>query len=327
MGRRGEATAQALVTLDPKNTVSFNNLAAVRVDLGEASWAAGQPRESLDYYQKAIADMRHAENGGAEFVLNQLFPLSVMAGRQADLGDTAAADTAVASARKFVAALHASEAADSPLPLFGDCNLQIALEAGALWLGDLTAARRIGADIVALVQGVKPNGGFQEFYKTACIFYPDRYQGEAQYLQADYPAAERTLREAIEARKGWPLATEGDRRELGEVSTMLALALIGEHRNDEARRLVEPIVKYQRDLSARNHGDQQQHVELARALYAQALIDPSHRALLLQEAATLLQAVPPQMRELHSVRIWRDRVHDALRAPSAGLALPASLRG
>jgi tetratricopeptide (TPR) repeat protein len=327
MGRRGEATAQALVTLDPKNTVSFNNLAAVRMDLGDASWAAGQPRESLEYYQKAIADMRHAENGGAEFVLNQLFPLSVMAGRQADLGDTAAADTALASARKFVAALHASEAADSPLPLFGDCNMQIALGAGALWRGDLAAARRIGADITTLVQGINPNGGFQDFYKHACVFYPDRFKGEAEYLQADYPAAEHTLREALEARTHWPMTTEGDRREQSEVSIMLALALIGERRDDEARRLIEPIVKYQRDLSARNHGDQQQHVELARALYAQALIDPSRRTPVLQEAAALLEAVPPQMRTLHSVRIWRDRVHDALRAPSAGLAPAASLRG
>ena len=327
MGRRGEATAQTLVTLDPKNTISFNNLAAVRMDLGEASWAAGLPRESLDYYVKAIADMRHAENAGAEFVLNQLFPLSVMAGRQADLGDTAAAETALGSATKFVSALHASEAPGSPLPLFGECNLRIALEAGALWRGDLTSAQHIGADIIALMQGIKPNGGFQEFYKNACIFYPDRFKGEAEYLQADYPAAEKTLREGLEARKQWPMATEDNRREQVEVSTMLALALIGERRGDEARRLIDPIVKYQRGLAARNHGDQQQHVELARALYAQALLDSSHRMALLQEAAALLQSVPPQMQALHSVRIWRDRVHDALRAASASIAPSASLRG
>jgi tetratricopeptide (TPR) repeat protein len=327
MGRRGEATAQTLVTLDPKNTISFNNLAAVRMDLGEASWAAGQPRESLDYYQKAIADMRHAESAGAEFVLNQLFPLSLMAGRQADLGDTAAADTALGSATKFVAALHASEAPGSPLPLFGECNLRMALEAGALWRGDLTAARHIGADIITLMQGIKPNGGFQEFYKGACIFYPDRFKGEAEYLQADYAAAEHTLREALEARKQWPMTTEDNRREQFEVSTILALALIGERRGDEARRLIDPIVKYQRGLAARNHGDQQQHVELARALYAQALTDPSHRAALLQEAAALLQSVPPQMQALHSVRIWHDRVRDALRAPSASSVPAAAVRG
>jgi tetratricopeptide (TPR) repeat protein len=327
MGRRGEATAQALVTLDPKNTISFNNLAAVRMDLGEASWAAGQPRESLDYYQKAIADMRHAEGAGAEFVLNQLFPLSVMAGRQADLGDTAAAETALGSATKFVTGLHSSEPAGSPVPLFGDCNLRIGLEAGALWRGDLAAARRIGAEIVALMQGIKPNGGYQEFYKFACIFYPDRLKGEAEYLLGDYAAADQTLNQALEARTHWPMNTDDNRREQVEVSTMLSLALLGEHRRDEAQRVIEPVVKYHRELAARNHGDEQQHVELARALYAQALIEPEHRTALLREAASLVDAVPVQMRALRSVRVWSDRIHAATHEPAAGLAPTAASRG
>jgi len=327
MGRRGEATAQTLVTLDPKNTISYNNLAAVRMDLGEASWAAGQPRESLEYYQKAIADMRHAESAGAEFVLNQLFPLSIMTGRQADLGDAAAADTALGSATKFVTALHASEAPDSPLPLFGECNLRTGLEAGALWRGDLAAASRIGAEIVVLMRGIKPSGGYQEFYKNACIFYPDRLKGEAEYLLGDYAAAEQTLNEALEARTHWPMNTDDNRREQVEVSTMLALALIGERRTDEARRIIEPIVKYHRELAARNHGDEQQHVELARALYAQALVEPEHRAATLQEAASLLDGVPAQMRALRSVRVWHDRVHAAMREPAASVAHTLPARG
>ena len=327
LGRRGEAIAQTLVALDPKNTVSFNNLAAVRMDLGDASWDAGQPRASLEYYQKAIADMRHAENAGAEFVLNQLFPLSVIANRQADLGDTAAAETALSSSTKFVAGLHRSEPASSVVPQFGECNLRIGLEAGALWRGDLPGARRIGADVVALVRDVKPSGGFQEFYKYACIFYPDRLKGEAEYLLGDFGAAEQSLNEALEARKHWPMSTDDTRREQVEVSTMLALALTGERRTDEARRIIEPIVKYHRELAGRNHGDQQQHVELARALYAQALVEPEHRTALLQEASSLFDSVPAQMRALRSVRVWRDRVHEAMREPAARLVPAVTLRG
>ena len=327
IGRRGEATAQTLVTLDPKNTISFNNLASVRMDLGEASWAAGQPRESLDYYQKAIADMRHAEGAGAEFVLNQLYPLSVMAGRQADLGESTAAETALGSATKFVAALHSSEAAGSPVPLFGDCNLRMGLEAGALWRGDFAAARRIGSEIVVLMQGIKPNGGYQDYYKSTCIFYPDRLKGEAEYLLGDYAAAEQTLNQALEARTHWPMNTDDNRREQAEVSTMLSLALLGEHRGDEAQRIIEPIVKYHRALAARNHGDQQQHVELARALYAQALIEPERRTALLKEAASLVDAVPAQMRALRSVRVWSDRIHAAMHEPATGLGPTDAPRG
>jgi tetratricopeptide (TPR) repeat protein len=317
IGRRGEATAQALVTLDPGNTVSFNNLASVRMDLGEASWAAGEPRESLEYYQKAVADMRHASNAGAEFELNQLYPLSTIANRQADLGDMVAAETAVNSAAKFVATLHSSEPQGSVVPLFGECSMRLGQQAGALWRGDAAAARRIGADIIGLVQGIQPNGGFQTFYRYLCVFYPDRLKGEAEYLLGDYPAAENSLREALEARTHWPMETDDLRREQAEVSTVLALTLAVQGRSAEAQQVIDPVLKFQRELAARNHGDQQQHVELARALYAKALIDPSHRTALLQEAAGLLDSVPPQMQALHSVRIWRDRVHDALRAPSA----------
>jgi hypothetical protein len=326
LGKQGEATAQTLVTLDPRNTISYNNLAAVRMDLGEASWAAGQPRESLEYYRRAIADMGHAESAGAEFVLNQLFPLSIMAGRQADLGDTSAAETALASAAKFVTALHASEAPGSPLPLFGECNLHIGQQAGALWRGDLGGSRRLGAEIVAIIQNVKPQGGFQEYYKNACIFYPDRFKGEAEYLLGDYAAAEKSLNEALEARKHWPLSNDNDRREVAEANTMLALALAGEHRSDEARGIIDPIIKFHRDLAARNHGDQQQHVELARTLYAQSVIEPANRAALLREAASLLDSVPAPMQALRSVQLWRARVREAMHGVTAARDSAAGAR-
>jgi tetratricopeptide (TPR) repeat protein len=327
MGRRGEATAQALVTLDPGNTVSFNNLASVRMDLGEASWAAGQPHESLEYYQKAVADMRHAANSGAEFELNQLYPLSIMANRQADLGDAAGAESALSSATKFVVTLRSSEPAGSVVPLFAECGMRLGQQAGALWRGDNAAARRIGADIIVLVQGIQPKGGFQNFYKYLCVFYPDRLKGEAEYLLGDYPSAEHSLREALEARTHWPMNTDDGRREQVEVSTVLALSLAAQGRGAEAKQLIDPIVKYHRGLAARNHGDQQQHVELARALYAQAQIDPAQRAALLQEAARLIDSVPPQMRALRSIQLWRNRVHDAMRAPTTGLTRAASFRG
>ena len=326
LGRQGEATAQELVTLDPKNTISFNNLASVRMDLGEASWDVGQPRDSLQYYQKAIADMAHAETAGAEFVLNQLFPLSVIAGRQADTGDNAAAEASLSRSAKFVAALRKSEAPSSALPLFGDCNLHIGQQAGALWRGDLAATRRLGAEIVPQMKAIKPQGGFQEFYKFACIFYPDRLKGEAEYLAGDYAAADKSLNEALEARTHWPMNTDDTRREQVEVSTVLALALAGEGRTAEARQMIEPIVKFHRELAAHNHGDQQQRFELARTLYAQAVIEPPNRLALLREAAALLDAVPAEMRTLHSVALWRQRIRAASH-PAAALPELRPIRG
>ncbi len=100
---------------------------------------------------------------------------------------------------------------------------------------------------------------------------------------------------------------------------MLALAVNGQHRTAEAQELIGPLVKFHRQLAAHNQGDQQQHVELARTLYAQAVIDPAHRAALLREAASLLDSLPAPMQGLRSVRLWREHVRDAMRTATARL--------
>jgi hypothetical protein len=312
MGRQGEATALTLVTLDPKNTVTFNNLAVIRKDLGDASWAAGQLHESLDYYQKGVADSLHAAKAGANFVLNQLYPMSIMAIRLADIGD-ASADKTLSDLKQIAAGLHDSEPKDSVLPLFGDCNLQLGQAGVALRRADYAAARRIGAGTVAVMRPVKPRAAVEEAWKNWCTYYPDSFKGLAEFLLGDYAASEHSLREALEVRTHWPIGTDDDRREVAEASTLLALTLAGQHRDAEAQKLISPVLKFHRQLASHNRGDQQQHLELARTLYAQAIIDPSHRTALLHEAASLLDSLPPQMQALHSARLWRDRIREATR--------------
>ena len=75
------------------------------------------------------------------------------------------------------------------------------------------------------------------------------------------------------------------------------------------------MVKFQRELAARNHGDQWQPVELASALYAQALTDKNQRAKLLREAAAMLDNVSPTLRSLRDVRRWRERISEATARP------------
>jgi hypothetical protein len=86
-------------------------------------------------------------------------------------------------------------------------------------------------------------------------------------------------------------------------------------------------VKLHRGLAARNHDDQWQRVELAAALYAQALSDKPHRVALLKESATLVARVPAEMRELHSVRLWRERIRKEQLAPAVAMAREAADRG
>jgi hypothetical protein len=86
------------------------------------------------------------------------------------------------------------------------------------------------------------------------------------------------------------------------------MALARQGKTKEAAQLIGPVVKFQRGLAARNRSDQWLPVELASALYAQALTDPKQRTALLQEAATLLGAAPAPLRNLHDVRQWRNLI-------------------
>jgi hypothetical protein len=131
----------------------------------------------------------------------------------------------------------------------------------------------------------------------------------------------------MEARKHWPTTNNGDRREQAEVSTWLAMALARQGRTAEAESVIAAVVKLHRGLAAQNHDDAWQRMELAAALYAQSLTDKPHRAALLDEAATLVARVPAEMRDLRSVRMWRDRIHNEQRAPAVAMTYATPDRG
>jgi hypothetical protein len=77
-------------------------------------------------------------------------------------------------------------------------------------------------------------------------------------------------------------------------------------------KVIQPVIKFQRELAARNHGDRWQPVELASALYVQALADKTHSAENLREAAALLDGAPAEMRSMRMVRQWRDGIRKAM---------------
>jgi hypothetical protein len=102
-----------------------------------------------------------------------------------------------------------------------------------------------------------------------------------------------------------------DGRTQAYLSTLLAAAVAQQGRISEAKAVIDPAVKFNRDLAARNQGDELQKLELAAALYAQALADPSRRAALLRESRGLLGGLPGPMKSLATVRTWTRRIQDA----------------
>jgi hypothetical protein len=273
-------------------------------------------QESLDYFRQAEEAIGHASQAGSWFVISSLYPTVQQALRWADIGDLTKAGASFAAASRSVEELQHSEPSGSSIPVLSKCLLRLAEARLAIRRGDPATARRVGKEGARLAGAAKATSGNEEFLKNVCSFGAGDQAGQAEYMLGDYAAAEQTARETLTARQLWPVQTDTERRQVTAPSIVLAMSLARQGRSVEARQVIDPVIKFHRELAARNHGDEWQHVELASALYAQALSDKSRAPALLKEAAQLVQGVPVEMRSLLTVRIWRDRIDEALRKPA-----------
>jgi tetratricopeptide (TPR) repeat protein len=325
--KRGEEASRSLAKFDPGNLIAVSNHGVDLRSHADASWFAGRPHESVELYKSATDIYSKAENSGASFILNLMNARATLVSRQADIGDMEGVRVSQAKAAKNLASLRRSEPAGSANLAFGECLFNAGSVDAALVNADPATARRLGRECISHMSSLVPQGSTQEFFRNAGMFYQGDSVGQAEYMLGDYAAAERTLRAALDARKRWPTNNNTDRREQGEVSTWLAMALARQGRSAESKSVIAPVVKLQRELTARNRDDQWQHVELAVALYAQALTDKLRRTALLKEAAALVAQVPAEMRDLRSVRLWHERIRKEQRTPAVAMTRAAADRG
>jgi hypothetical protein len=178
---------------------------------------------------------------------------------------------------------------------------------------DLQSSVRMIQESVHKLDSITPESGLQESQKFTSLFVAYHLEGRASFLLGDYAGAERAERASIAARKHTPIEAVADRRDIAELSTWLAMAIARQGRLEEAAQVIAPVVKFHRELAAKNHGDEWQRVEFAGALYAQALTDKTHAAALLREAAAIMDALPAAMRPMHDVKLWRDLISAAER--------------
>jgi len=316
-----------LLQLDPHNVVSLNNLGVAHQETGDAQWAAGRLHEAIASYLKSLDDYGQATVGGASFVVIRAYDMTITSNYQAQLGDAAGAQATIASGRLYAEKLRKTEPPGSIAQIIVDNLLAVSSAAAALQRDDLPTAQRLAWDSAKSLQAAKASGDWQEGEKYISLYVALHVAGRAEYQLGNFAAAERAERGALEARKHWPTQATSDRRQLGELSIWLAMALARQGRLDQAAGEIGPVVTFQRELAARNHGDQWQPVELASALYTQAMADKSQRARLLREAAALLDNVAPTLRSLHDVRRWRERINEATHATATTVMPAASLRG
>jgi tetratricopeptide (TPR) repeat protein len=312
--QRDQQVSSELLNLDPNSAVSANNMGVADQEVGDNLWAAGHLREAIPYYRKQLDDFGKAAAAGAAQVILYSYQAAVGIMPQAQLGDTAGAEAMLATDAPFLAKLRQSERPGSISTIIFDTLQKHASAIIALEGDDNESARRIDWQVVNELQSTTPESGFQKVQKYVGLFLAADVAGHAEYQLGNYAAAERAERVAIDARKQYLTEAVGDRRDMAEKSTWLAMALARQGHLDEAAQVIAPVVKFQRELTARNHGDLWQPVELASALFAQALSDKSKNAALLHEAAALLDATPPALQGLHDVKQWRQRIREALRA-------------
>ncbi len=311
VGLRQEQVQLTLLKLDPNNIQSLNNFAVAEGQLGDSLWAAGHLREAVPFYLKQLDYVGPASAGGASFAINRAFFMAGTAFRQAQLGEAAAAAATLAAGAPFLAKLRQSEPPGSVPAVLVDAIGKY----GEAWVAferdDVLAARRIAADVVSELQSVTPHGGEQEFSKYLTLHFTYMVEGRAEYQLGDFVAAERSEVKAVEASKASGAEASDDQRRRAQCSTWIAMAQARQGRTSEAARTIGPVLRFYRELAAKNHGDQWLPVELAGALYTEALSDPARSAALLGEAAALVNGLSPQLRTVYDVRQWRERIRQA----------------
>jgi hypothetical protein len=176
---------------------------------------------------------------------------------------------------------------------------------------DLERAHRAAGESVNRLHAAKTSGSFEANEVAITAYYGLHVMARADYLQDNFAAAEREERQALADRTQWSTEGTQDQRDLAELSIWLAMALAKQGKLTDALGAIAPVVKLQRELATRNHGDVWQPIELAAALYAQALADAAHRSALLKEAAALLEAAAPPLKPLREIRQWRERIRQA----------------
>jgi len=305
--------SQTLLDFDPNSTVSMNNMSGALQQMSATLWALGRLQDAVPYAVKAAEGYAHATIGGSSYYIIHGYNVAQTAYRQAVSGDVAGAAATIASGESYLADLKRREPPGSVAVTIVNATQKIATAELAYERDDFSAARHIIDGAIQELDAIHARGGLEENEKALCIWISQSLAAHADYATGDFQGAERALRVAIDARQQSGFGTVQDRRDLGELSTWLAMAVARQGRLAEAAQLIAPVVQFERKAAAGNHGDQWVTVELAAALYAEALCDPPRKAALLREAAAKLDAAPASIRALHDTRSWRNRIDAAAR--------------
>jgi hypothetical protein len=303
---RAVTVQQTMVDFDPGNNIAQNNLASAQWSLAESYWALGEVDESLETLDATIAVGRISGEGGAGLQSSLVRLLAFTAVRKADAGRMAEARKYHDEAAQYAARLHRSEPEGSNLPLFADLLTLRANGTIAFAAGDTRAAQAAASEMVTRTAAIAPRDSGDEIFKGALLYFANELKAYSELKLGNAPAAEKSASAALAGKALWIVDPTVDARINASLTTLVALSQARQGRLAEAKATIAPVVKLQRELAARNRGDVQQHIELAGALYVQALTDPGRKTALLRESRALLDGLPAEVKALNSTRQWTE---------------------
>ncbi len=308
LAKRQVDVGLALLNLDPGNVASQFNLGIAFFNMGDVNVAVGRLNEAVPNYQSALEYRRRTQGQGGAFAMLYVNDISQHADQIAQLGDMAAATKMLQQIPEVQAGIVQVNGKSSLLWTIADAHAKYGAAAIALQKDDLETAHRDAWEAVREIQAGKAAAGFEQTQADNALALSAHIAGQADFRLGHYADAEKAERIAVDARHRVQDQAVSDRRDIGVKSTWLAMAIARQGRMAEAAKIIAPIVKFDHEIAARNHGDQFLPVEFAGALYAEALTDKAQAPALLREAAALIDSVVPSVRAVHDVRQWRERI-------------------
>jgi hypothetical protein len=296
------------VRLDPGNAVSWGNLLVGYQLKYEVLLQMGRPGD-------AAAALR------AGYEVDRLSPPSyrvksilylnagLLLAPRGQPGRVSQAEEALALAKPWKAYIDANAPPGFDADLWARADdfwrLQIAQAAGE--------DRRVletGPRLIAGLEKFKPSDEGQRRLLAQTLRQAYGMVAQSAYALNDYAIADSAMSKVAEARTHQPWLELGDKRDIAFEQSFQALVLARHNRQPEAQKLIAPVLAFERELSRRNHDDPSQRIELALALYAASVAGLGDAGAQLAEAGALMDNLPPEMRALRDVALWRGHINE-----------------
>ncbi len=300
---------ESLLKLDPGNTIALNNLGSGYQREGWFLYRTGRVAEAVASFAAATAVEKRTRMSPS-YAVNQMWPAGSAVFVEADRGNYAQAEAALAHVRELAGIAGQTRqdpSSQATLRMFV-ANFAAAIPT-AQW--DFAAVRKVAEGALPDPGVAPPPGGrlLSNWYGGLTTRYRDI--ATAAFMLGEYPAAEAAIRQSMTYQQKVTDQTTDRRREVAQGQVLLAMILARQGKAADARAALEPALKLYLDLRAdRANEDLSLRVEFAQALLASAMAGGGRESAALAEAAAMVDRLPASIRQLRSTLLLRTMIAD-----------------